>query len=904
MLALIALVAGGFASDIPTYPGLSLTLPPCEVQADAGCWEAAAQARRFAGPRGEGTSPIELDVRLAQRDGALLARVDGLPPGAELEISVDGKKPSPGLREAHYIRTAEHVVTLPAELIEGAPRSLRLAVLVPDGSGLRPLFWAPRGDGEPYRPAMVLPVADLGPEPEEPIVSLRDGMLMIEAEGAFQISLREDRAHQHPSLPREAGRPWQLVGEPPMLSELPVSGAYELVATYGSKKAPQRRISRVFEWTPPPPVPLQAHGIVPAPRKIETRRGAFDISPRSRIVLGAAEWAEAATLLADELERFTGARPNVVEGPPRRGDLWLGRLSPEAPVAGDWPGEAPVSEGFALRITPGLAAVGAPDLRGAIYGALALADALGPDGRSAALQATDWPEHRTRVLSHRLDSSRGHIDVEFYRTFLRRVVARGRYNTLVLILRTYYEYETVPELGRKRGWSRTEVEAVLQAARELGMEVIPGTNAPFHAEWILGAHPELAEGDNKRLLCTRHPELWPLLSQIYGELIDVFGEPAYFHVGHDEVFWRTERRHPVDRCPRCEGTPRYVLMADDITRHLDFFSAQGITPLFWSDTLVEGWSGKVEGLHRALDRLPESARSDAVFVGWSSIGDSVGTLSAAGFRPMYVMTGAPDVRRRALTDLGPAEGVGLALWTPVPWSAFGPAQDSHQPRYHFSQIIIVGASAWDPRLAGVTAETFLTEIADTPALRPGYQHVDAARATPLTLTGPASDLPVVLPRQLDVGALRFSTPTLIAAPREGLDVPIGARSGGLSLLQGVIAPADREKQLRKGWQSTAPTAAPPAAWLEIRWEDGEEERFPLGFGMDTWNIDGDRRIQTLWGTAAATRLARSDDASEVRLWRWDWRNPRPQTPIESARVVSAEAGIQLLLAGAAVWAEP
>ena len=72
----------------------------------------------------------------------------------------------------------------------------------------------------------------------------------------------------------------------------------------------------------------------------------------------APSYEAAATLLAEELARFTGIVVTVTSEPPRKGDLWLGPPG-AAPRGARFPSDPLPAEGFALSIDPGLAAVAA-----------------------------------------------------------------------------------------------------------------------------------------------------------------------------------------------------------------------------------------------------------------------------------------------------------------------------------------------------------------------------------------------------------------------------------------------------------------------------------------------------------------------------------------------------------------
>ena len=83
-------------------------------------------------------------------------------------------------------------------------------------------------------------------------------------------------------------------------------------------------------------------------------------------------------------------------------------------------------------------------------------------------------------------------------------------------------------------------------------------------------------------------------------------QPRFVHIGHDEIGFKTHRKHEAQRCPRCEGTPLAAL-TEDLTWQHGVLADLGAKPMLWSDMLVREWHGKHGAMYRTADRLSESS---------------------------------------------------------------------------------------------------------------------------------------------------------------------------------------------------------------------------------------------------------------------------------------------------------
>ncbi len=913
LAASLAAPAPGGGDALALAPGRVVTVTPCLPDPTAPCWDEATPLARFAAEDAARRPPAEADVRLAWQDGRLLVRAATLPPGAHLEVSLTRgtedalDAPTSVLLEAG-IRAIDPIPVLTA----GIPRRLRIHLRVPDDGGTTLLTWAPDGRADLARPAWLLPV-DVRPSARLS-VSRRDDRLVLEAPGAERIEIVQDRALR-PRMRVGVPPAWSAAGSPPLLVDPPpVTGWFTVTATWrrGDRITALAEGRLYHTATIDPPIP--AAGIVPAPRTFNPRRGRpFRPGPGTGVVVGSPAVAEAAALLAEEVRRFTG-QPVPVRTAFLPGDAWIGLPADPIPLPGSPEGELP-AEGFRIVCGAAGAAVTGADLRGALYGALALADAVGPDGEAPPFAAADAPALPWRVFYHSLQpGSSSMYPVDRYRQFLRRGVLRGRFNVLVLGLEAGWTLRSHPEIGVPGGWTRPQLQAVLDAAHALGLVVVPGTNVPAHAAWLVQAHPELAEDATRDQACTRHPDYRRILADVYDELWDLFGRPPFFHVGHDEALWDTERTFFEDqRCPRCSATPRWRLYAEDLLWHRDFFAAKGVRILAWADILAQGGSLERPRPSPGVDLIPEAARKDILLLSWSHVYDPPTLLRGLGFPLLRVHTGYDDWQRAGLGEILPdLTGEGIAVFTPAPWLATTLSGGSEGLRYHWPAALLAGLTAWRPDLAvrGPIDET-LASLADQPAFLPGYAAIPGSGPpVPLALDGPPAgpaDPAAHLPPSASVVGATFRIGPIRSA-RQGAPVRVAVdrRVAGIALLQAAAADHGAELALErpKGYRKFE---APAAARVRARYADGEVREAMLRYGLDTFAPDGAPRSAFLWGTAGTLRVpspaaAGSDPtAADRTLYRWDWVNPRPDVRVQDLEVEPLVPGLALLVAAASAW---
>ena len=230
-------------------------------------------------------------------------------------------------------------------------------------------------------------------------------------------------------------------------------------------------------------------------------------------------------------------------------------------------------------------------------------------------------------------------DVETVCEFIEKILA-GKINLLVLQTRYRYQFKTHPECTGRYALSEKDVKRILSACRNAKIELIPKMNLfghqsglpnvpddgilhgapddrPTIKDGLLAAYPEFDEEQNNervlysRSICPTHPRVKGVLSDLIGELLDVF-EARAIHIGCDEAF-------SLGTCPRCAKVGNARLFADWITSIHDLIAARGAKTFMWSDRFLNSektyrniYEASANGTEGALALVPK----DIILCDW------------------------------------------------------------------------------------------------------------------------------------------------------------------------------------------------------------------------------------------------------------------------------------------------
>jgi hypothetical protein len=879
-----------WANPIPIGPGRSIQVAPCIERASAACWKQAQVLNRFAGETiPQDTKP---DVRLAWQGADLLVRVRGNQTQESVEIVLSPRE-NDNLNDAQLFVAPNGISRHRLNESPTPGRIQAVRILLRNRTDGTTRTWAPMGKGDLSRPAMLWFSEQTEPPP--PIaLSQEDDTWTVTSAKEAQIRL----VHRRAILPvggKGVPSPWTIKPSSgtPFVAP-PHTGWYDIEARVGEGEQLRMATASVY-WEAPLTEHVIALDIHPAPKQVEHTSGkSFYLQDDVRLCVHDDAFQFAGEWFTTELRRITGVTPtSSCDTQPRIAFT----LEPQA----DLP-----DEGFDIKSREDGLQLVAKDPQGALYGAMALADLIGFDRTVPPVHIRDWPTVDTRALFHHTVPNAGrmvpHTDTI---AFIERVVARGRYNMLILSMAGAIPLPSRPELVRKDAWTSKQLQRVLTVAKQYGIEVIPSLSSPSHSNWLVHGYPALSEEGAGNLLCTQHPGTRTLLEDLYNDLVKAFEKPRFVHIGHDEIRFRTARKHEDQRCPRCEGTPRWRLLEEDLLWNHHVLAKLGARPMLWSDMLVKKWNGGWDGMYRVVNRIPESIRPDFMVMSWGRVGDTVGTLVPMGYPVLRGNTGYGDWKRAGLSPIASGvAGEALALFVSTPWNSMDGSMEGVQMYHHWSNAILAGATAWEPRLEETPIETTLGHLMDHPAYLPGFMAWPSnTNARALTGDNPsAEDSPWRLDDQVSVLGVPYST--LIQfdiSEGESESVLVGRTLAGISVLQAVSFPTAVRSRIAHAHRKQPGQAGHPVAQVEVSYKDGQILTVPVRIGLDTNSADVPLRASFLWDTSGGLSVeARSEDTirpSDQRLYRLDWHNPHPKRVVKSIRFQTIDPDIRWWISG-------
>ena len=209
-----------------------------------------------------------------------------------------------------------------------------------------------------------------------------------------------------------------------------------------------------------------------------------------------------------------------------------------------------------------------------------------------------------------------------------RLAAYHKYNYAVVEFWGTYSYECFPALAwKEKAWGRASITRLVRLCRELGITLCPQFNLLGHASGARGGNGKHAVLDFHReyeslfepdgwCWCLSNPETRRVLTDVVHELLELFEDPPYFHIGCDEA-------HNLASCLECRRSNIEDLLTDHITYFHDLLQKRSCRSVMWHDMLLtrdpEGpyagyvANGKKEDCHEnLLSRLPK----DMVIADW------------------------------------------------------------------------------------------------------------------------------------------------------------------------------------------------------------------------------------------------------------------------------------------------
>ena len=218
-------------------------------------------------------------------------------------------------------------------------------------------------------------------------------------------------------------------------------------------------------------------------------------------------------------------------------------------------------------------------------------------------------------------------EVDTFCRYVETELVADNIDTLLLIIRYNYAFESHPECRGEHPLSRADVEKMVATCRRHGIELIPDMNLLGHQtvqdthrpDGLLKGHPEFSETPIEQepeycySICSTNEEAFRVVCELMDEVMDAF-DAHYMHVGMDEVFY-------IGDCERCKATGKDngELFADWCNRLAAHIKARGAVPMMWGDRLLNSfdfgygpWDASQNGTWTALPLLDK----DFIITNW------------------------------------------------------------------------------------------------------------------------------------------------------------------------------------------------------------------------------------------------------------------------------------------------
>lgn len=529
-------------------------------------------------------------------------------------------------------------------------------------------------------------------------------------------------------------------------------------------------------------------------------------------------------------------------------------------------------------------------------------------------------------------------EIPFLKRLVRSLLVPMRYNTVFLEFAGGMELERRPEINRawiranqkaERGeappfphgsmvaggrcLSKAEVRDLVGFMKDLGIEVIPEVQSLSHVQYLTEAYPHIAEREPPRALGAGSdadtadalpPERYPhcycpslaessaIVFDLIDEIVEVVRPERYVHMGHDEVY-------TIGVCERCRDKDPADLFAAHVLSMRDYLQRKGLGMMIWSDMLQDITSYRTPP---AIDSIPR----DVVmldFIWYFHLDrDLENGLLDHGFRVvmgnMYSSHYPRFPRRRRKPGLIGAE---VSTWLRVDEYTLGTEGKLYDFPYSAAMVWWDGYREELRRSLDRAITSMMPGLRDR--LRGDVAPSRSPGATFVTLPLPDAAGDAALAAAVGAGRrssgalpLLLGAPLVARAPREAA-VPVGGSFDGLVFVHATTTNAQRVP-----WQPLTRVAE-----YVVRYRDGAEIRIPVEYGGAVAPLRRAHadpmaspiyRHQGYIGTYFADPLPeiKDDRGRDLTLYAWEWRNPRPEEPMDSLLLTACGTGTDCALA--------
>jgi hexosaminidase len=382
---------------------------------------------------------------------------------------------------------------------------------------------------------------------------------------------------------------------------------------------------------------------LPRPWQLTEESGTFALDAATRIVLApdAAETLFAAGGLQAAIAQQTGITPPIAtDSATETGNsialVHIGRDAARFPATTwGWTWHDDLgAQGYMLHVTSEQAVIAAASDAGLFYGVQTLIQLVrGADRRWPALTIADRPALPVRGLM--LDVSRHKVPTPEFLARLIRTLAHYKYNHFQLYTEHTFAFPSHPEIGADAGSITGEdIRALDALCRAHHIELVPNFQSLGHQRALLSLprYRHLAETPWKWSLATANEAIWPLLDDLYADLLPNFTS-GWLNVDADEP-WDSGRgqsaaltaeigvgrvylRHILRlRALAAKHGKRMMMWADVLPHHPDLIAELP------DDILLLDWWYEAKPRYDTVDALARAGREFYVCPGtasWSTL---------------------------------------------------------------------------------------------------------------------------------------------------------------------------------------------------------------------------------------------------------------------------------------------